>query len=156
MTVFTFFIFCEFVGKPWLIRPGSGKLYRHIGINVVRLLRSTAKSSNREVIILGNMSFISLRELRTSTSKINDMLTDDGKIVVTSNGKPKAVMIQVNENDFEETLAVLNQIKLAKAINNIRRTAQSSGASEMSLDEINAEIAQSRKERRERLEKTNA
>ena len=105
---------------------------------------------------MGNMSFISLRELRTSTSKINDMLTDDGKIVVTSNGKPKAVMIQVNENDFEETLAVLNQIKLAKAINNIRRTAQSSGASEMSLDEINAEIAQSRKERRERLEKTNA
>ena len=105
---------------------------------------------------MGNMSFISLRELRTSTSKINDMLTDDGKIVVTSNGKPKAVMIQVNENDFEETLAVLNQIKLAKAINNIRCAAKSSGASEMSLDEINAEIAQVRKERRERLENLNA
>jgi len=84
------------------------------------------------------------------------MLNDDGKIVVTSNGKPKAVMIQVNENDFEETLTILNQIKLAKAISTIRRTAQSSGASEMSLDEINAEIAQSRKERRDRLEKINA
>ena len=107
---------------------------------------------------MGNMNFVSFRELRTSTSKINDMLTDSGKIVVTSNGKPKALMIQVNETDFEETLAILNQVKLTKAINNIRVAAQQSGASEMTLEEINAEIAQSRKERRERSAKgeTNA
>jgi len=78
------------------------------------------------------------------------MLTDDGKIVVTSNGKPKAIMIQVNETDFEETLAFLNQVKLSRAINKIRISAQKNGASEMTLDEINAEIALSRKERRER------
>jgi len=105
---------------------------------------------------MGNTSFLSFRELRTSTSKINDMLTDDGKIVVTSNGKPKAIMIQVNEKDFEDTLAVLNQVKLAKAINNIRDSAQQSGASEMSLDEINAEIAQARKEKRDRAVTSNA
>ena len=105
---------------------------------------------------MGGMSFVSFRELRTSTSKINDMLTDDGKIVVTSNGKPKAIMIQVNESDFEDTLAVLNQVKLTRAIDNIRTSARRSGASEMSLDEINTEIAQSRKERRDRLVKTNA
>ena len=107
---------------------------------------------------MSGMSFVSFRELRTSTAKINDMLTDNGKIVVTSNGKPKAVMIQVNENDFEETLAVLNQIKLTKSINNMRASAERSGAAEMTLDEINAEIALSRKERRERSAtgKTNA
>jgi len=99
---------------------------------------------------MSGMSFVSFRELRTTTAKINDMLTDNGKIVVTSNGKPKAVMIQVNENDFEETLAVLNQIKLTKSINNMRASAERSGAAEMTLDEINAEIALSRKERRER------
>jgi len=96
------------------------------------------------------MSFVSFRELRTSTAKINDMLSDNKKIVVTSNGKPKAVMIQVNENDFEETLAVLNQIKLTKAINNMRASAERSGVAELTLEEINAEIALSRKERRER------
>jgi hypothetical protein len=84
------------------------------------------------------------------------MLSDDGKIILTSNGKPKAIMIQVNEADFEDTLAVLNQVKLARAISNIRAAARRSGASEMSLDEINAEIAQSRKERRERLVKADA
>jgi PHD/YefM family antitoxin component YafN of YafNO toxin-antitoxin module len=99
---------------------------------------------------MGNMRFVSFRELRTATAKINDMLTDEGKIVVTSNGKPKALMIQVSENDFEDTLAALNQVKLTRAINNIRSSAQHNGASEMTLDEINEEIAQSRKERRER------
>jgi PHD/YefM family antitoxin component YafN of YafNO toxin-antitoxin module len=105
---------------------------------------------------MGNINFLSFRELRTSTAKINDMLADDGKIVVTSNGKPKAIMIQVNEADFEDALAMLNQAKFARAISNIRASAQRSGASKMTLDEINAEIAQSRKEKREQLVKSNA
>ena len=62
-------------------------------------------------------------------------------------------MIRGSENDFEEMLAVNNKIKLNKAINSIRLTAQSSVASKMLLHEINAEIAQTEKERREKLEK---
>ena len=95
---------------------------------------------------MSGMSFVSFRELRTSTAKIKDMLADNGKIVVTGNGKPEAVMIQVNEKDFEETLAVLNQIRLTKSISNMRVSAERSGAAEMTLEEINAEIAISRKE----------
>jgi len=100
------------------------------------------------------MSFVSFRELRTSTARINELLTDDGKIVVTSNGKPKAIMIQVDESDFEDTLAMLNQVRLAKSIKNIRTAAQHSGAAELTLDEINAEIMQSRKERKHRLSRS--
>ena len=102
---------------------------------------------------MSSINFVSFRELRTSTAKINDMLNSNRKIVVTNNGKPKALMIQVSENDFEDTLAMINQFKLARTINNLRTAAQLSGASEMTLDEINAEIAQSRKERRERSTK---
>ena len=101
-----------------------------------------------EVNTMGNISFVSFRELRTSTSRINEMLTDGGRIIVTNNGKPKALMIQVSETDFEETLAVLNQVKLTRAISSIRAAAQRSGADQMTLDEINAEILQSRKERK--------
>ena len=99
---------------------------------------------------MGNMNFVSFRELRTSTTKISEMLTDGGKIVVTNNGKPKAIMIQVSDIDLEETLAVLNQVQLTRAINNIRAAAQRSGASEMTIEEIDAEILQSRKARKER------
>ena len=99
---------------------------------------------------MGNMKFVSFRELRTSTGKINEMLTDGGRIVVTNNGKPKALMIQIGEADFEETLAAINQAKLIRAISNIRAAALRSGASKMTLEEINAEIAQSRMERKGR------
>jgi len=99
---------------------------------------------------MSNTNFVSFRELRTSTSKINEMLNDDGKIIITNNGKPKALMINISDVNFEETLSIINQVKLTRAINNIRAAAQHSGAAEMTINEINDEIAQSRKERRER------
>jgi hypothetical protein len=74
------------------------------------------------------------------------MLTDNGKIVVTSNGKPKAIMIRVGETDFEEILAIINQIQLTKAINNIRAAAARNGLADMTMEEIDAEIKQSRME----------
>jgi PHD/YefM family antitoxin component YafN of YafNO toxin-antitoxin module len=97
-----------------------------------------------------SMNFVSFRELRTSTARISEMLTGDGKIVVTSNGKPKAIMIQVDEANLEETLAMLNQVRLARTIKNIRAAAKESGAAKMTPDDINAEIIQSRKERKHR------
>jgi len=100
-----------------------------------------------------SMNFVSFRELRTSTSKINEMLSDDGKIIVTNQGKPAAIMLQVSESTLEETLVMINQLRLSKAVNNMRISAQRSGASEMNMDEINEEIAQSRREKRERLAK---
>jgi len=102
---------------------------------------------------LGSLKFLSYRELRTSTSKIKEALTADGKIVVTNNGKPEALMLQVDETNFEETLSLLNQLKLTRAINNLQQSAQNNGVAEMSLDDINAEIAQTRKEKKERLMK---
>ena len=39
------------------------------------------------------MKFLSIREFRASTGQLKDMLSGDGKIVLTSNGKPAALMI---------------------------------------------------------------
>ena len=110
--------------------------------NCIRLLRSG-------VNIVGNMNFVSFRELRSSTGKINEMLADDGKIVVTNKGKPAAIMLKVNETDIEETLSLINQVNLSKAINNIRLAALRNGKSEMTMEEIDAEIEKSRQERRQ-------
>jgi PHD/YefM family antitoxin component YafN of YafNO toxin-antitoxin module len=68
---------------------------------------------------MGDTNFISFQELTTSTAdKIIEMLNNDGEIVITSNGKPKALMIQVDENDFENILALLNQVKWINTLNN--------------------------------------
>ena len=94
--------------------------------------------------------FMSLRELRTETGRIKEILSDNGKIIITNKGKPEALMLDVNEQNFEETLSLINQIRLSRAISNIRATAQKSGASDMTMEEINNEIAQYRKEKREK------
>ena len=94
------------------------------------------------------MSFLSFRELRASTARNNELLNDNGKIIVTANNKPRALMIQVSESTLEETLELIKQIKLTRAINNIRLAAQQNGTSEMTFEEINAEISEVRKERR--------
>ena len=95
--------------------------------------------------------FMSLRELRNETGKIKEILSNDGKIIVTNKGKPMSLMLDVNEQNFEETLAIINQIKLSRAITNIRTSAQENGAADMTMDEINDEIALYRKEKRDKL-----
>ena len=102
-----------------------------------------------------SLSFVSFRELRTSTRRINDMLSNDGKIIVTNKGKPAAIMLQVNETTLEDTLAMINQIRLSKVVNNMRLSAINNNTSEMSIEEINAEIKQSRLEKQKRLSVNN-
>ena len=101
-----------------------------------------------------SLSFISFRELRASTTRINNMLSNEGKIVVTNQGKPAAIMLQVSESTLEETLMMINQLRLSKAVNNMRLDALRCNASEMSLDEINNEIIRSRQEKRQRQTKS--
>ena len=96
-----------------------------------------------------SLNFVSFRELRSSTTRINNMLSNEGKIVVTNQGKPAAIMLQVSESTLEETLTMINQFRLSKAINNMRLNALRCGASGMSLDEINEEITRSRYEKHE-------
>ena len=105
---------------------------------------------------MGTMKFLSFRELRTDTSKIKEMLADYGKIVVTNNGKPTAFMIAVDESSFEDMLNDLRQVRGLRAMREIQRQAEQNGLSEMTLDEINAEIAQARQEQREKLIKAGA
>ena len=108
------------------------------------------KIHKMEVNILGSLNFLSFRELRASTAKINEMLTDNGKIVVTNNGKPSAFMIAVDESTLEETLNDWRQVQALRALRELQNQAKQNGLTDMTLDEINAEIAAARKERREK------
>jgi antitoxin (DNA-binding transcriptional repressor) of toxin-antitoxin stability system len=99
---------------------------------------------------MGSTAFMSFRELRTSTNKINEMLTDNGKIIVTNNGKPAAFMIAINESTLEDTLNDWKQIQGLRALRALQNQAMQNGLSEMTLDEINDEIADTRRERNER------
>ena len=95
---------------------------------------------------MGNMRFLSMRELRTSTGEIKEILTGDGKIVVTAGGKPAAFMVAIDEESFEQTLEDWRQVRGLRAFRELQSQARESGLSNMTLDEINAEISASRTE----------
>ena len=72
------------------------------------------------------------------------------KTVVTNHGKPVALVIPINENNFEEILAQVNQMEGLQALHDLQAQAKAAGTNRMTLEEINQEIAATRKERRAR------
>jgi PHD/YefM family antitoxin component YafN of YafNO toxin-antitoxin module len=93
------------------------------------------------------MMFMTMRELLSSTQKINEYLASDGSLVVTNNGKPAYVMIEVNEDSFEDTMLNLKKLNASKATAQIQKKAAAQGLDELTIDEIDAEIKAARRER---------
>lgn len=91
------------------------------------------------------MQFYSVRDLRTSPKSVWESLRG-GEVVITNNGKPTALMLDISKGDFEETLRAVRHARAMTAVRRMQEKAVQAGLDHMSLDEINAEIAAARKE----------
>lgn len=98
------------------------------------------------------MKFMSLREIRSETGRIKEM-PSDSKIVITNKSKPIAFIISVDETSFEATLSDLQKLQGMRAMRSLQRQAQENGLSEMTLDDINVEIVEARKESQMQLDR---
>ena len=94
------------------------------------------------------MEFVTIRDLRLKPGAVWDKLRQQREVILTSNGRPVAVIAGVGENDVEETVAALRRARAQAAVSRLRRAAAASGANKLSAAEIEAEIAQVRRERR--------
>jgi prevent-host-death family protein len=94
------------------------------------------------------MEFVTIRDLRLKPAEVWDKLRQQHEIILTSNGRPVAVIAGVGENDVEETLAALRRARAQAAISRLRRAAAERGTNKLSAAEIETEIAQVRRERR--------
>lgn len=94
------------------------------------------------------MNFVSVRELRSRSADVWRALAIERQLVVTSNGKPIALLCATSPETFDETLNALRQAEALQAIQHMHEDARKSGADQMSLDEINAEITAARRDRR--------
>ena len=97
---------------------------------------------------MSSTTFLSIRELRASTGRLKALLADDGKIVLTANGKPAALMLEVSDSSLEDLLLDLRQLQAMRALRTLQDNAQKNGTASMSLEEINKEIAAARKDRK--------
>lgn len=57
------------------------------------------------------MKSYSIHELSNDTETVLSFVAAEHLAVITENGKPSALMIGVSEENFEETLSILKQMK---------------------------------------------
>lgn len=89
------------------------------------------------------MTFYSVQDLETKTEEIWDFLSADGEVVITNNGKPAALIIDIPEDSFDEIAQAVRQAKAMYAIHSMRQKAAAEGF--MTDAEIDTEISVSRK-----------
>src|ERR1700679_4367846 len=94
------------------------------------------------------MKFVSVRDFRSKSGKVWKDLADEKDILLTSNGKPIALVSSVSEDTMDDSLAALRQARAMMAVERMQSLSVSKGTSSMSLKEINAEISVFRKPRR--------
>jgi antitoxin (DNA-binding transcriptional repressor) of toxin-antitoxin stability system len=86
------------------------------------------------------MRFVSVRELRGSSAETWRKLAEERELVVTSNGKPFAILSAVSEENLEESLAAFRRARAISAVDTMQMASVKAGTNRMSLREINAEI----------------
>jgi len=93
------------------------------------------------------MKFLSVRDLRGKSAQIWKELPEEKEMVVTSNGRPIAILAAINEASLEESLSAFRQARAVEAVVSLQRGSVQKGTDKVTLDEINAEIKAVRRKR---------
>ena len=92
------------------------------------------------------MNFYSIRDLRSETRNICEKVRQTGEVVITNNGKPSVLMLDISEDNFDEVVRAIRQAKAMIAFNSMKAVAAANGY--LTDSEIDAEIKATRSERR--------
>ena len=93
------------------------------------------------------MKFLSVRDLRGKSAQIWKELPDEREMIVTSNGRPIAILAAITEENLEESLSAFRRARAVEAGVSLQRKSVEKGTDRISWDEINAEIQSVREKR---------
>jgi PHD/YefM family antitoxin component YafN of YafNO toxin-antitoxin module len=95
------------------------------------------------------MQFVPYRLLRNEPSTLRQKLEDEGQLVVTVDGKPFAIMIDLPEiENMEDILLLISRLRAQMAARAIRSQARRDGLDRLTDDQVNEVIAKTRRERK--------
>jgi antitoxin (DNA-binding transcriptional repressor) of toxin-antitoxin stability system len=95
------------------------------------------------------MKFLSVRDLRSNSAKVWKELPAEREMVITSNGRPIAILAAINEANLEESLSAFRTARAVEAVAWLQRRSVEQGADRTPADEIAAEIKAVRSKRAE-------
>jgi len=94
------------------------------------------------------MKFLSVRDLRGNSARVWRELPNEKEMVVTSNGRPVALLTAVDQNTVEQSLSAWRRVRATQAISDIQRESIRKGTDQLSMTDVDAEITRVRQGRR--------
>ena len=94
------------------------------------------------------MRFLSVRDLRGKSAQVWKELPREKEMIVTSNGRPIAILSAVDESTLEESLAAWRRVRATQAVVSIQYESMRKGTDKISMEEVESEIDRTRKARR--------
>jgi PHD/YefM family antitoxin component YafN of YafNO toxin-antitoxin module len=95
------------------------------------------------------MNYVTVRDFRTSPKAVWEKLDREGTLVITNNGRPAAIMIEVDGSTLEDKMTAIRRAETMRIVNAMRLKSARNGNAAMSMEEIDAEIAAARAEKSE-------
>ena len=77
-------------------------------------------------------------------------------VVIADNGNPTALMIDIADNNLEEVLAAVRQAQAMRALKRLQADSLRKGLDGLTEEDIEAEIAAARKERKRKNDVANS
>jgi antitoxin (DNA-binding transcriptional repressor) of toxin-antitoxin stability system len=93
------------------------------------------------------MRFISVRDLNTRPKEIWTKIKDE-EVIITSNGKPIALLSGVTEETLEKSIRAIRRSRALIALEEMQKKSIASGLDRMTDSQIESEIQAVRKSRR--------
>ena len=94
------------------------------------------------------MKFVTVRDLRGRSAEVWRELAVEHEMVVTSNGKPIAILTSTSEETFEQSLREVRRARAMQAVSTLQQRSVAAQRDKTSDEEIDAEIAKVRAARR--------
>ena len=93
------------------------------------------------------MRFVTVRELRSRSAEVWRGLAQEPDMVITSNGKPVAILSAVSAAGLEESMSALRRARAMAAVEAMQSRSVAAGKHRMSRAAVQGEIAAVRKGR---------
>jgi len=93
------------------------------------------------------MRFLSVRDLRSKSAQVWQDLPAERELIITSNGRPIAILAAINESNLEESLTAFRQARAVEAVASLQLLSARQGTDTISMDDVDAEIRAVRKKR---------
>ena len=96
------------------------------------------------------MQFIPYRMLRNEPGKLSEQLKSEGQLVVTRNGEPFALLVDIDPGGLDEILTLISRLRAQQALSALRAEARQRGLDSLPPEEIDGEIRSVRKARKKK------